>query len=121
MKIVDIRTHQLAVIRGWNGTGRIAHLTSTAVDVYRTVTVERGVNGTTAAAHLNGVSMTRYVAPSDIQYLCKQIATLIANKAKSGYQGRTGNAELGVVFYHDAFPRQDIERIKALYNIRSFA
>jgi hypothetical protein len=121
MKIVDIRTHQLAVIRGWNGTGRIAHLTSTAVDAYRTVTVERAVNGTLAAAHLNGVSMSRYIAPNDIGYLCKQIATLIANKAKGGYQGRTGNAELGVVFYHDAFPRQDIERIKALYTIRSFA
>lgn len=121
MKIVDIRTHQLAVIRGWNGTGRVAHTTSTAMDAYRTVTVERGVNGTTAAAHLSGVSMTRYVAPSDIQYLCKQIATLIVNKAKSGYQGRTGNQELGVVFYHDAFPRQDIERIRAMYMIRSFA
>ena len=119
MKVKDIRTHQLSVVRGWNGTGSASHLTATAVDVYRTVNVDRGVNGTTAAAHLNGVSISRYFAPDDIQYLCKQIATLIINKAKGGYQGRTGNAELGVVFYNDAFPKMEIERIKRRYSIRT--
>jgi hypothetical protein len=123
MLVRDLNTtnQRLSVIRGWNGTARVLHTTSTAVDVYRTVTVTRAVNGTTAAAHANGAAISRYFAPDDIQYLAKQIATLIINKAKSGYQGRTGNAELGVVFYNDAFPRQDIERIKARYNIRSFA
>lgn len=117
MKVRDKNGHTLDVIRGWNGTRRVAHLTSTAVDVYRTVTVERGINGTTAAAHANGVAISRYYAPEDIQFLCKEIAMLIVNKAQSGYQGRTGNAETGVVFYNDAFPRYDIERVKANYDI----
>jgi hypothetical protein len=119
MRVRDRRTsnNTLSVLRGWNGTGRVIHSGSTAVDIYRTVTVERGVNGTTAATHANGTAMSRYFAPDDIQYLSKQIATLIINKAKSGYQGRTGNQELGVVFYHDAFPRHEIERIKMRYQL----
>lgn len=122
MRIVDIRTtgNLAAVIRGYNGTSRVAHADNTAVDVYRTVNVERGVNGTTAAAHLNGVAISRYFAPDDIQFLTKQIATLMVNKALSGYQGRTGNAELGVVFYNDAFPRYELEQIKAKYALPRF-
>lgn len=119
MFVRDRRTtpKTVSVIRGWNGTGRVTHADNAAVDVYRTVTVERGVNGTTAAAHLNGVSISRYFTPDDIQFLCKEIATLIVNKAKGGYQGRSGDANLGVVFYHDAFPRADIERIRDRYYI----
>jgi len=121
MYVKDIQTNDLYVIRGWNGTGRVAHTTSTAVDVYRTVTVERGVNGTTASAHLNSVAISRYFAPDDIQYLTKEIAVLIVNKARSKYQGRVGNEELGMTFYNDAFPRFDIERIKARYTIKRYA
>lgn len=122
MLVRDRRTsnNTVYVTRAWNGTAKAAHTTSTAVDVYRTVTVERGVNGTTPAAHANGVSISRYVAPDDVQFLTKQIATLMVTKARSGYQGRTGNAETGVVFYTDAFPRFDIDRIKARYTVRSF-
>jgi hypothetical protein len=119
-KVRDKQTHELYVWRGWNGTARESHLTAVAVDVYRTVNVERGVNGTTAAVHANGASISRYVAPEDVQYLAKQIATLIVNKARSGYQGRTGNPEQGLVFYNDAFPRFDIERIKSRYMIKRF-
>ena len=108
-------TNKLYVLRGYNNTARAAHLNDATLDVYRTVTVERGVNGTTAAVHANGVSIARYFAPDDIQYLAKQIATLIVQKAKSGYQGRTGNQDTGVVMYHDAFPRYDIERIRKTY------
>lgn len=110
-------TNKLYVLRGYNNTARAAHLDNATLDVYRTVTVERGVNGTTAAAHLNGVSISRYFAPDDVQFLAKQIATLIVQKAKSGYQGRTGNADTGVVMYHDAFPRYDIERIRRTYEL----
>jgi hypothetical protein len=121
MKLIDKQTHQGAVIRGWDGTGRVAHLTGSAVDIYRTITVERGVNGTTGAAHAISTTISRYFMPDDIQYLAKQIATLIVNKAKSGYQGRTGNAETGVIFYNDAFPKFDIERIKQNYYIPGFS
>lgn len=120
MKIRDKKSNTLSVYRGWNGTSRAAHTSSTAVDVYRTVTVERGVNGTSAAVHANGVSVSRYLAPDDIQYLAKQIATLIVNKARSGYQGRVGNETTGQIFYNDAFPRADIDRIRARYLLRSF-
>ena len=115
MKVKDKNTHTLEVARGWNGTRRVSHTTSTNVDVYRTVNVERGLNGTTAAAHANAVAISRYFAPDDVQFLCKEIATLIVNKALSGYQGRTGDQQTGVVFYNDAFPQYDIARVKANY------
>lgn len=117
MKVKDKRTHQCSVIRSWNGTGKVSHLTAAAVDVYRTATVERGVNGTTAAAHLINAAISRYFAPDDIQFLCKEIATLTASKALSGYQGRTGNAETGVVFFNDSFPDHDIKQVKKNYYI----
>ena len=123
MLIKDIRasTNLASVIRGYNGTARVAHADNAEVDAYRTVNVERGVNGTTAAAHANGTVISRYFAPDDIQFLTRQIATLMVNKALSGYQGRTGNAELGVVFYNDAFPRYELEQIKMRYALPRFA
>lgn len=117
MRIKDIRANQFAVIRSWNGTGKTAHLDNAPLDVYRTVTVERGMNGTTAAAHAKNTALSRYFVPDDILYLTKEIATLSANKALSGYQGRTGSQETGVVFYNDAFPQFDIDKIKKNYNI----
>lgn len=117
MLVREVQSNQAAVIRGWNRTARTSHSNSTAVAVYRTFAVERGVNGTTAAAHANGVSISRYDPPDDIRFLTRQIATLMLNKARSGYQGKTGNAETGTVFYNDAFPRYELERIKAAYEI----
>jgi hypothetical protein len=119
MKVKDRRTsaNTIYVTRAWNGTARATHTSGANVDVYRTVNVERGVNGTTAAAHTNGASISRYFAPDDIQYLCKEIATLIVNKARSSYQGRTGSADTGIISYNDAFPKWDIDRIKARYEL----
>jgi len=123
MKVTDTRTtgNTGSVIRGWNGTTIASHVDNSQVDVYRTLNVERGVNGTTASAHANGVAISRYYAPDDVQFLTKEIATLIVNKAASGYQGRTGDQTLGVVFYNDAFPKMDIDRIKERYDLRRFA
>lgn len=123
MRVTDRRTstNMVSVIRGWNGTGRVTHADNAPVDAYRTVTVERGVNGTTAAAHANGAAISRYYAPDDIQFLCRQIATLMINKAQGGYQGRTGDPELGVVYYHDAFPRYELEQIKQRYALPRYA
>lgn len=117
MRVKDKRANQLSVVRSWNGTGRVAHSTDTAVDIYRTVTVKRGVNGTTAASHAQGTALARYVVPDDILFLTKEIATLSVNKAQSGYQGKTGNAETGMVFYNDSFPQFDIQKIKSNYYI----
>lgn len=123
MKVRDrnTTTQKLSVSRGWNGTAQVAHTDNDAVDVFRTVTVERGVNGTTAADHTNGTAISRYSAPDDIAGLCKQIATLIVNKARSGYQGRVANQDIGVLFYNDAFPRFDIERVKKSYMFVRFS
>jgi len=117
MKIKDKRSDQVSVIRGWNGTGRVLHADNAPVDVYRTVNVERGMNGTDAAVHVLTTAISRYVVPDDVLLLTKEIATLSVNKALSGYQGRTGNADTGVVFYNDIFPRFDIEQIKKNYYI----
>ena len=117
MRVRDKETHQLEVIRSWNGTRGVLHADDAAVDVYRTVEVERGVNGTTAATHANGAALSRYFVPDDILFLAKELATLSVNKAQSGYQGRTGNQDTGVVFYNDAYPRYDIETVKENYFI----
>jgi hypothetical protein len=117
MRVRDKETHQLEVIRSWNGTRAVIHADDAAVDVYRTVKVERGVNGTTAATHANGLALSRYFVPDDILFLAKELATLSVNKAQSGYQGRTGNDATGVVFFNDAFPQFDIEFVRKKYSI----
>ena len=115
MKIKEKRQDLLSLKRSWNGSGKAAHADLDPVDVYRTVTLERAINGTTAAAHTSGASITRYVPPDDIRFLAVEIATLMVNKAASGFQGRIGKADLGETFYNDAFPQYDIERIKMNY------
>jgi len=117
MRVLDIATHTMYVQRHWNKTLGAAHSTGANVDVYRKFIVTRGVNGTTAAAHLISTAISRYLVPADVLFLCKEIATLMLNKAGTGYAGRTGNAELGTVFYNDAFPRFDLERVREHYRI----
>lgn len=121
VKDTNTTNDRLSVIRGWNGTNRVTHAISTPVDVYRTVSVVRGVNGTTAVVHANGVAISRYLAPEDVQYLTKEIAYLMVNKAKSNYQGRTGNQDTGMVFYNDALPEYDIRKIEEQYSFRSIS
>lgn len=117
MLIEDIGGNTLVVLRGWNGTTPAAHANDTAISVYRTYTVERGVNGTTAAAHANGMAISRYVPPGDVNWLARQIAGLMQNKAKGGFAGKSGSAELGTIFYHDEFPKRQVEEVKSNYRI----
>lgn len=114
MRVLDIAGNTILVARGYNGSKRITHLTGQDVFVYRTFGVRRGVNGTTAAAHA-AAAVSRYVPPEDVGYLCRQIAALMLKKAGSGYAGKTGNAELGEVFYNNEFPKDVIERIRSNY------
>ncbi len=116
MRVRDRKTsnNTVLVTRGWNGSAKTTHSNAAAVDAYRTVTVTRGVNGTTAAQHAQAVAINRYQPPQDVNMLAKQMATLLINKARGGYQGREGNVELGTIFYHDVFTR-DIETIKQQY------
>jgi hypothetical protein len=119
MRILDIATHTCYVQRHWNKTLGAVHSTGASVDVYRMFTVVRGVNGIVAAAHDISTAISRYLVPGDVLFLCKEIATLMVNKASSNYAGRTGNQELGTVFYNDAFPRYDLERIRDHYSIKT--
>lgn len=121
MKVLDRNTTsgKIYVKRGRNGTQAAAHASAAGVDVYRTATVERGMNGTADSAHLADTAISRYVVPDDVLFLIKENATLILNKAESGYQGRSGGTgtDQGVTFYNDAFPKQDIDRLVQAYSI----
>ena len=117
IKIVDKQTGSLQVIRGWGGSPKSTHALSMNVEVYRTFTVERAVNGTLAAGHVNSTMISRYVAPSDVNYLCRQIAALMLMKSRTGYAGRAGSPETGETFYNHEFPRDVIARIKSNYFI----
>lgn len=116
MRIVDISTNDLYVDRAYNGTRAAAHIDDSAIDVYRTYTIERGVNGTTAAAHTSK-AVSRYIAPSDVTWLCKQIAGLMLKKAESHYSGKIGNADLGEVFYLNEFPKMQIAETRQNYRV----
>ena len=117
MQVYDKNATHAAVRRGWNNTTKSTHADNDDVDVFRTFTVERGVNGTTAAAHADATAIDRYIPPADVGYLCAQVATLMLSKAKGGYAGRTGSPDTGTIFYNDAFPRYEWERIAANYRL----
>lgn len=116
----DMRLHRKKdntglVVRNWNNTGQAAHLIAAAVDVYRTVSIERGVNGTTAASHTSGAAVSRYMVPDNVLKLVKKMSILGMNQSRSNYAGRSGDAEQGTVYYHDLYPRWDLERLKEEY------
>ncbi len=115
MLVIGIKGNTLMVRRGYNGTAKATHSTSTDVYVYRTFTVSRGVNGTTAAAH-SSKAISRYMAPYDVNWLARQMAGLMWKKARSGFAGKVGNQELGEVFYQNEFPEQ-IKQVRANYRI----
>lgn len=117
MYVRDINSNTAYITRGYNGTTRAAHSNGATVQVYRTFNIKRGVNGTTAAQHAQTTAISRYKTPEDINTLTREIAILGLNKANSAYQGRTGNEQLGVVFYNDIFPRFDLSAIEDEYNI----
>lgn len=118
MRIEDDPQGALIVVRrGWNGTKKVAHTINKPVDIYRTFTVSRGLNGTTAAIHNNAAAVSRYLVPGDVNYLCRQIAALMLKKAQAGFAGKTGNAELGEVYYNDEFPRFAMKEIEQNYTL----
>lgn len=116
MMVLDISGNNLLVVRGWNRTTKTTHLDTTAVNVYRTFTVQRAVNGTTAATH-SSADISRYEPPEIVNYLCRQMATLMMKKAEGGYAGKTGNVELGEVFYMDEFPNAVLKEVKSTFII----
>jgi len=117
MKVLDKKVGKLNVARGWAGSTKTGHSSSADIDVYKVFAVERSVNGTAAAAHVATTALRRYSVPEDINYLTRQIATLMLKKAQTGYAGRSGNSETGETFYNYEFPKDAIARVKANYYI----
>jgi hypothetical protein len=115
MLVLDIQSNTIVVERGWGGTTRATHNTSVNINVYRTFTIKRGVNGTTAAEHVQTTAISKYIPPWEVKYLCKQMASIMSKKADSSYAGKTGNVELGEVFYHDEMPTKVLKEIKKQY------
>lgn len=105
----------LVVMRGWNGTTKAAHADDLAVYVYRTFLVERAMNGTSAIAH-SSEPVYRYNVPDDVNWIARQVAGLMRMKAKVGFANKSGNAELGEVFYYSEFPNQ-INKVRANYQV----
>jgi len=89
---------------------------TTAIKTYKVV---RGVNGTTPAAHVSTKTIYRYIPPYDVNWLCRELAGLAYMKARSNFAGKTGNAEIGEVFYHNEFPSDPIKQLKLNYRIVS--
>lgn len=118
MFVIGVNGNTVQVIRGYNGTAKTTHSTSTSVYVYRTFTVVRGANGTTAAAHA-AKAVSKYIFPPLIQFLAIQIAALMWRKASTGFSGRTGNAELGEVFYTSEFPAEAMKQAKMAYKVKT--
>jgi len=116
MKVLSVSGNVLAVIRGWAGTAKAAHTTAQDVNVYRTFTVSRGANGTTDADHLNGVAISRYLPPWDVNFLAVKMAALMHQNEASKFAGKVGNAELGETYYFNVFT-SDIKEIRRNYRI----
>lgn len=118
MRVLKINTNEVYVERSWNGTQAADYSSAVQVNVYRTFVVKRGINGTTAAAHA-AKAASRYIPPSDVNWLCRQIAGLMIKKAQTSFAGKTANIELGEVFYLDEFPNKPISKIRKNYRIVS--
>lgn len=116
MLVRMVEGNTLVVVRGYEDTAKQAHIDDTQCKVQRTFTVERGVNGTTPVAH-NNKPVYQQVAPEDVNFLCRQIAGLMYQKAKTNFAGRAGSIETGETFYYSEFPSTPIKEVIRNYRI----
>ncbi|MGA2504201.1 MAG: hypothetical protein ABSG01_08945 [Anaerolineales bacterium] len=115
--VLDKNATQWSVVRGYRNTTKAAHSNGAAIDAYRTFVVTRGVNGTTAITHALSTPISRYLPPESVSTLCKAIATLLKKLDDAQYAGKTGNANLGEVFYNNAFPRDIWEKVESQFDV----
>ena len=115
--VLDKNATQWSVLRGYRNTTKATHSNGASIDAYRTFVVTRGVNGTTAAAHVVSTPIFRYLPPESVSTLCKAIATLLKKLDDAQYAGKTGNAQLGEVFYNNAFPKDIWERVSNQFDV----
>lgn len=105
LRINLINGNDLAVVRGWDETSQQEHNTGDTIKVYRTFTVERGIHGSSAAAHTSK-ALSRVKAPESVNYLAIEMASLMAQKAKTGFAGQAGSGYGGGNFFLNEFPHQ---------------
>jgi hypothetical protein len=67
------------------------------------LTVTRGLNGTTAAAHLNGVAISIYRPPLDIEHACVRLSTWYYRQREAPFD-RTAQGELGMIVIPVSIP-----------------
>lgn len=115
MYVSEVYSNDLVVKRAWAGSPRDAHNTAQDVYRYRTFSIERGANGTTAAVHIQDKPISRYRPPFLVNYLARQISTLMIKKAETGYAGKTASIEAGEIFYHNEFPKSVYKDIQKAY------
>ena len=115
LKVLDISGNAGYVSRGFGRTKKVSHSSGANVDAYRTFTVKRACNGSEAALHVATVPVSRYRVPDDVNYLTRQIATLMSKKSQGGYAGRSGNPESGESYFIYEFPKDAIAKVKANY------
>ncbi len=115
MYVSEVYSNDLVVKRAWAGSPRDAHNTAQDVYRYQTFLIERGANGTTDAAHIQDKPISRYITPFPVNYLARQIASLMIKKAESGYAGKTASIEAGEIFYHAEFPKSVYKEIQRAY------
>ncbi len=113
--ILDIQGNKCFVVRGWNKTLKTTHSSGANVAVFRTFRVDRGINGYTAAAHNTSAAVSMYTVPADVNYLAREIASLMMRKSATAFSGRSGNPESGETFYTHEFPRDVVDRVAANY------
>ena len=90
MKIVDIASNNLTVLRAWDGTTLATHSGAT-VFAPRQCTVTRGDLGTTAATHSNAAPISRYAIPGTVRSLNIAEAINTVEQETSGYARTTGS------------------------------
>lgn len=95
MTIDDTAGNNLIVSRGADRTAVAAHVTSSYVYVYRTLTVTRGALGSTAATHLNAAAVSLRQVAGPVQQLCvARVLVSLAGEA-SAYASLSGGTAPG--------------------------
>ena len=98
MLVTSISGNNLTVKRAWDGSVLASHLITTAIHVFRTLTIVRGVNGTTAAVHANAVAITKYAPPLDISQLNIAAALATYQQEQAAWGREVGGGEGAVEF-----------------------
>lgn len=79
-----------------------------------TVTIIRAQNGTTDADHLNGVSISRYTPPNDLEAACGMTVARMYHRGATKWTDTVGSPDAGLRFFKELLPeaRMIIDRYR---------